>query len=303
MYTVPKPVNRCPLRAAYVGATLSTLLTLVTAQGAGAHVDVQPRLVEQGESTQLRVELPQLRPGPAPERIEVEGAGNRDPVDPASRQDGVGDCLERARARRRATGRGAADSAGRVHRRRGRRGSDSLTVFPARVVVVPLGSRRRRHAPGACAGARLAAPRPSPDGVIASPLVLFQQFLDDDLGCASYLVGDEDAGVAAIVDPPYAIDRVLEAAGRRDVEIVRVIETHTHADHLSATAGSRSSTGSRCRSTARQPAEYPHDAPTTVSSWSSARSSCAPSTRPGTGPSTRASPSSTARVPTSPGSC
>jgi hypothetical protein len=36
---------------------------------------VQPRLVEQDEVTQLRVELPQLRPGPAPHRIEVEGAG------------------------------------------------------------------------------------------------------------------------------------------------------------------------------------------------------------------------------------
>jgi hypothetical protein len=50
-------------------------LILVSAQGAGAHVDVQPRLVEQGETAQLRVELPRLRPGPAPERIEVEGAG------------------------------------------------------------------------------------------------------------------------------------------------------------------------------------------------------------------------------------
>jgi len=63
--------------------------------------------------------------------------------------------------------------------------------------------------------------------------VLFQQFLDDDLGCASYLVGDEEAGVAAIVDPPYAIERVLETAERRGVEIVRTVETHTHADHLS----------------------------------------------------------------------
>jgi hypothetical protein len=75
MYTVPKPMNRCPLRAAYVGATVSTLLALALAQGAWAHVDVQPRLVEQGEITQLRVELPRLRPGPAPQRIEVEGAG------------------------------------------------------------------------------------------------------------------------------------------------------------------------------------------------------------------------------------
>jgi glyoxylase-like metal-dependent hydrolase (beta-lactamase superfamily II) len=63
--------------------------------------------------------------------------------------------------------------------------------------------------------------------------VLFQQFVDDDLGCASYLIGDEEAGVAAIVDPPYAIEPVLAQAERREVRIVRTIETHTHADHLS----------------------------------------------------------------------
>lgn len=63
--------------------------------------------------------------------------------------------------------------------------------------------------------------------------MLFQQFLDDDLGCAAYLIGDEDAGIAAVVDPPYAVEQVLEAAERRDVAIVRTLETHTHADHLS----------------------------------------------------------------------
>jgi hypothetical protein len=34
---------------------------------------VRPRLVELGEVTQLRVELPQLRAGPGPVRLEVEG--------------------------------------------------------------------------------------------------------------------------------------------------------------------------------------------------------------------------------------
>ena len=69
--------------------------------------------------------------------------------------------------------------------------------------------------------------------MVASDAVLFQQFLDDDLGCASYLVGDEDSGEAAVVDPPYAVEPLLEAAARHDVRIVRVVETHTHADHLS----------------------------------------------------------------------
>lgn len=63
--------------------------------------------------------------------------------------------------------------------------------------------------------------------------MIFHQFLNDDLGCACYLVGDENAGVAVVVDPPYAIEPVIAEASRRGVEIVRTIETHTHADHVS----------------------------------------------------------------------
>jgi glyoxylase-like metal-dependent hydrolase (beta-lactamase superfamily II)/rhodanese-related sulfurtransferase len=63
--------------------------------------------------------------------------------------------------------------------------------------------------------------------------VLFKQFLNDDLGCASYLVGDEHAGVAVVVDPPYHVEPVLAEADRQDVRLVGVLETHTHADHVS----------------------------------------------------------------------
>lgn len=38
-------------------------------------MDVRPGVVEQGAVTEIRVELPQLREGPAPERLVVEGAG------------------------------------------------------------------------------------------------------------------------------------------------------------------------------------------------------------------------------------
>jgi hydroxyacylglutathione hydrolase len=63
--------------------------------------------------------------------------------------------------------------------------------------------------------------------------VLFRQFVDDDLGCASYLIGDEDSGVAVVVDPAYEIDRYLEQAAADGVRLARVLETHTHADHVS----------------------------------------------------------------------
>ncbi len=63
--------------------------------------------------------------------------------------------------------------------------------------------------------------------------MIFTQFVDDALGCASYLVGDESSGEAVVVDPAYAIEQYLEEAERRGVRIVRALETHTHADHLS----------------------------------------------------------------------
>jgi glyoxylase-like metal-dependent hydrolase (beta-lactamase superfamily II)/rhodanese-related sulfurtransferase len=63
--------------------------------------------------------------------------------------------------------------------------------------------------------------------------VLFRQFVDDDLGCASYLIGDEKTGEAVVIDPAYAIEPYLDEAAQHDARIVRVLESHTHADHLS----------------------------------------------------------------------
>jgi hydroxyacylglutathione hydrolase len=63
--------------------------------------------------------------------------------------------------------------------------------------------------------------------------MLFRQFVNDDLGCGSYLVGDREVGAAVVVDPAFAIEQYLEAADVEGVRIVRILETHTHADHLS----------------------------------------------------------------------
>ncbi len=64
-------------------------------------------------------------------------------------------------------------------------------------------------------------------------MVLFRQFVDDDLGCASYLIGDESSGEALVVDPAFAVEQYLEAAEQEGVRLIRVLETHTHADHVS----------------------------------------------------------------------
>jgi hydroxyacylglutathione hydrolase len=63
--------------------------------------------------------------------------------------------------------------------------------------------------------------------------MIFRQLTHDDLGCASYLVGDEHAGVAAVVDPKLDIDEYLRLARYIGVRIEHILETHNHADHVS----------------------------------------------------------------------
>jgi hydroxyacylglutathione hydrolase len=90
--------------------------------------------------------------------------------------------------------------------------------------------------------------------------MVFTQFVDDALGCASYLVGDPRTGQAVVVDPAFAIEQYLEEAERRDVRIVRVVETHTHADHLSGHGRLALEHDVPVSIHPAAAAEYPHDA-------------------------------------------
>jgi hydroxyacylglutathione hydrolase len=63
--------------------------------------------------------------------------------------------------------------------------------------------------------------------------VIFEQIVWRDLGCAAYLVGCQVAGEAIVVDPPLDVREVLALCKRHDAKLVGVIETHTHADHVS----------------------------------------------------------------------
>jgi glyoxylase-like metal-dependent hydrolase (beta-lactamase superfamily II) len=55
-------------------------------------------------------------------------------------------------------------------------------------------------------------------------------------GCQSYLVGCADACSAVLIDPELKqIDRYLASAAREGLRIRYLIDTHTHADHFSAT--------------------------------------------------------------------
>ncbi len=95
--------------------------------------------------------------------------------------------------------------------------------------------------------------------MVACELVIFRQFVDDGLGCASYLVGDEHEGTAVVVDPAYAIEQYLDEAERRHVRLIAVLETHTHADHLSGHGRLALEHGCTVHIHPAAEAEYPHD--------------------------------------------
>jgi hydroxyacylglutathione hydrolase len=89
--------------------------------------------------------------------------------------------------------------------------------------------------------------------------MLFRQITHDDLGCASYLIGDEHAGVAAVVDPRFEIDEYMELARYRGVTIKHVLETHNHADHVSGHGRLVAATGARIHIHRLARPDYAHD--------------------------------------------
>lgn len=85
-----------------------------------------------------------------------------------------------------------------------------------------------------------------------------QQFFIEGLGCASYLVGCEAEGVAAVIDPDRDVRRYLEAAAARDLRITHIIETHLHADHVSGNTDLADRTGATIYLHEAAQAAFPH---------------------------------------------
>jgi glyoxylase-like metal-dependent hydrolase (beta-lactamase superfamily II)/rhodanese-related sulfurtransferase len=89
--------------------------------------------------------------------------------------------------------------------------------------------------------------------------MLFRQITHDDLGCASYLIGDISAGVAAVVDPRFEIDEYLELARYLSVSIDHVLETHNHADHVSGHGRLVAATGAQIHVHRDARPDYEHE--------------------------------------------
>ena len=89
--------------------------------------------------------------------------------------------------------------------------------------------------------------------------MLFRQVLHEDLGCASYLVGDSVRGVGAVVDPQWEIEPYLRLSRLHGIKIDHVLETHNHADHVSGHGRLAQATGATIHIHSLADAEYPHE--------------------------------------------
>jgi len=89
--------------------------------------------------------------------------------------------------------------------------------------------------------------------------MILRQVTHDDLGCASYVVGDDAAGVAAVVDPRFEIEVYLDLARYMNVNIEHILETHNHADHVSGHGRLAIATGATIHVHRDAAPEYEHE--------------------------------------------
>ncbi len=87
--------------------------------------------------------------------------------------------------------------------------------------------------------------------------MIFKQFYLGCLAHASYLIGDEETGVAAVVDPQRDIDQYLAFAAEHALEIKHVFLTHLHADFIAGHLELRARAGARIYLGAEARADYP----------------------------------------------
>jgi len=86
--------------------------------------------------------------------------------------------------------------------------------------------------------------------------MILHQFYLNCLAHASYIVGDEASGAAAVIDPQRDIQQYLAFAEQHGLRIAHVILTHFHADFIAGHLELRDRVGARIYLGAKAKAEY-----------------------------------------------
>jgi len=73
--------------------------------------------------------------------------------------------------------------------------------------------------------------------------MIFRQLFDSVSGTYSYLLASRAAGEALIIDPVLEkVDRYLQLIGELDLKLVKAVDTHLHADHITGLGALRDRT-------------------------------------------------------------
>ena len=86
--------------------------------------------------------------------------------------------------------------------------------------------------------------------------MIFEQFYLPCLAHASYIIGDEATGTAAVVDPQRDVERYLAFASEHNLQIKHVFLTHLHADFVAGHLELRDRVGAAIYLGAKAQAEY-----------------------------------------------
>src|ERR1700742_832192 len=73
--------------------------------------------------------------------------------------------------------------------------------------------------------------------------MIFRQLFDSTSGTYTYLLASRHGGEALIIDPVLEkVDRYLQLVNELDLKLVKAVDTHIHADHISGLGALRDRT-------------------------------------------------------------
>lgn len=85
----------------------------------------------------------------------------------------------------------------------------------------------------------------------------FESLIRTETGCAAYMIGAIESGECAVFDPLWDIEPYLETAQRKSSRIRYVIDSHSHADHVSGARRLAGATGAELILPSLASIEYP----------------------------------------------